>query len=105
MRKKDFVKKAGDLEAQLNGRRLNVETKAFSTDSVGWFFQGKVKVTLPDGNVVTCQGQISLQIVGSKELAPDAHLPGTEDATNHDEPKNESTKPGTNGHAALVAGS
>ncbi len=74
MTKDEFTSEAGFLNVTINGRPLIVDPKAFSTGSVGWYYQGKVIVTLPDGSTLTCQAQVSLQAVGSKDMKGGDHV-------------------------------
>lgn len=45
-----------------------LETKEFSTKSLGWFANGPVHVKLENGVVVKCQLQFQLTLANSKEL-------------------------------------
>lgn len=47
---------------------LECPPKVFSTGSVGYGFNGKVNVTLPDGRVITCQASCNVIVPGSKAL-------------------------------------
>jgi len=48
-----------------------VPTKEFSTGSLGWYLNGKTIIEI-DGTPVQVQLGLSLTIIGSKELPPDA---------------------------------
>jgi hypothetical protein len=70
----DFRAKARPLDVTIAGQTMVAEVKEFSTGSLGWYLNGKVTVEI-DGTRVPVQIGLSLTIVGSKELPPDAEGP------------------------------
>lgn len=66
--REQFAEEARPLMANVGGTPIGVPVKEFSTGSLGWYQQGKITIDL-GGVPVVCQCAISLQIVGSKELA------------------------------------
>ena len=67
MSKNEFVRKAGLLDVTVAKTAVAANPKTFSTGSVGWNFNGKVMVTLPDGTEVRVQITGNAVVVGSKE--------------------------------------
>lgn len=61
-----FVEKAEPVKLVINGQEVLAEKKEFSTGSFGWYFNGKVNVTV-DGKPVSVQVGLNLTVVGSKE--------------------------------------
>lgn len=55
------------IPAVVNGKEIEVEYKEFSTGSLGWYANGKTSVMI-DGKSVPCQVQVSVYVIGSKEL-------------------------------------
>lgn len=66
-----FRAKAKPVTITINGIPQIAEVKEFSTDSLGWYLNGKTTIEI-DGTPVSVQINTSLIIVGSKELPKDA---------------------------------
>lgn len=62
----EFLSKAKTLEAVIDGQRVVLDVKAFSTGSYGWNATGKLSITV-DGKPVKCQLGVNLTVVGSKD--------------------------------------
>ena len=69
MSKAEFTTNAKPLTVVIDGHPHTADPKAFSTGSVGWNVNGKVTVTLPNGQTVRCQCSVNLTAIGSKEWA------------------------------------
>jgi hypothetical protein len=61
-----FLEKAEPVKLVINGQELLADKKEFSTGSFGWYFNGKVNVTV-DGKPLSVQVGMNLTVVGSKE--------------------------------------
>jgi hypothetical protein len=64
--KTQFIDKAEPVKLVINGQELVADKKEFSTGSFGWFYNGKISVTV-DGKPVSVQVGLNLTVVGSKE--------------------------------------
>lgn len=62
-----FRAAAKPVQLTIDGKAMDMEVKEFSTGSIGWFANGKVTIEL-NGQKVTCQANLMLTVVGSKEL-------------------------------------
>ncbi len=65
--REDFLAKAHSLKVDLNGFPMQADPREFSTGSFGFYFNGKVSIMI-DGKPIQCQCQVSMQVVGSKDL-------------------------------------
>ena len=62
-----FRQNAKPIVAQINGSTILLDAKEFSTNSLGWFYNGKITVMINDVPV-PCTSNLSLVISNSKEL-------------------------------------
>jgi len=69
MKKSEFLASAQPLAVKVGDSSLSAEPKQFSTGSVGYYLNGRISVTLPNGAVVKLQVSGSFTAVGSKEWA------------------------------------
>ena len=67
----EFRSKAKPVPVSIAGKEQIAEVKEFSTDSLGWYLNGKTTIQI-DGTPVSVQIGMNLTIVGSKELPKDA---------------------------------
>ena len=74
-----FREKAQPVRIVINGTTYDVPAKEFSTGSLGWYLNEKIRIEI-DGVQVTAQIGMNLTIVGSKEL-PDDEKPGVSTPT------------------------
>jgi hypothetical protein len=70
----EFRSKAKPVQVTIAGKEQVAEVKEFSTDSLGWYLNGKTTVEI-DGKPVSVQINMSLIVVGSKELPKDEPAP------------------------------
>ncbi|MCC6750115.1 MAG: hypothetical protein IT371_20785 [Deltaproteobacteria bacterium] len=61
-----FMEKAQSVTVNVAGTEVTAERKTFSTGSFGWYYNGKVTVTV-DGKPLQVQVGMNLTVVGSKE--------------------------------------
>ncbi len=61
-----FLEKAEAVKVSINGQEVTAEKREFSTGSFGWYYNGKVSITV-DGKSLSVQCGINLTVVGSKE--------------------------------------
>ena len=61
-----FVEHAEPLKVIINGQEMTAEVKEFSTGSFGWYYNGKINITV-DGKPLSVQIGLNLTVVGSKE--------------------------------------
>ena len=61
-----FLEKAEAIKVVINGQELIADKREFSTGSFGWYYNGKISVTL-DGKPLSIQVGLNLTVVGSKE--------------------------------------
>lgn len=66
----EFTKNAEAMEVTIGGTTTTAEARTFSTGSLGWYLNEKMKVKVGDKQV-TVQVGLNLTIVGSKELPKD----------------------------------
>ena len=64
--KTQFIEKAEPVKLVINGQELVADKRDFSTGSFGWYYNGKVTVTV-DGKPLSVQVGLNLTVVGSKE--------------------------------------
>ena len=64
--KTQFIEKAEPVKLVINGQELVAEKREFSTGSFGWYYNGKVNITV-DGKPLSVQLGLNLTVVGSKE--------------------------------------
>jgi len=69
--RKEFTDAAKPLELSINGKKVVVNPKQFSTGSFGWYLNEKMTLTVGD-KAVTVQLGLNFTVVGSKELPPQA---------------------------------
>ena len=65
----EFRKGAKPLCVNIDGRPLVADPKEFSTGSFGYYYGGKITVTI-DGQPVTVQVGLNMTVIGSKDAAP-----------------------------------
>jgi hypothetical protein len=61
-----FLEKAEPVKVSINGQEIIADKREFSTGSFGWYFNGKISVTV-DGKPLSIQVGLNLTVVGSKE--------------------------------------
>ena len=61
-----FIEKAEPVKLSINGQDLVADKREFSTGSFGWYYNGKVNITV-DGKSLSVQVGLNLTVVGSKE--------------------------------------
>jgi hypothetical protein len=61
-----FIENAEPIKLLVNGQELMADKKEFSTGSFGWYYNGKINVTV-DGKPLSVQVGLNLTVVGSKE--------------------------------------
>lgn len=66
----EFRDNAKPVMVQIGDDKLEAEVKEFSTGSLGWYVNGKIKIDV-GGVRVPVQIGLNLTIVGSKELPQD----------------------------------
>lgn len=66
MTRTDFLKNAPDLNLNLWDNKLNGKARSFTSNNMGWYTGGKVKIEI-DGKYIWGQIGINLTIIGSKE--------------------------------------
>jgi len=66
----EFLGKAAPLNFEIAGTPVVAEPREFGTGSFGWYFTGKVTVTV-DGKPLPVQVGCNLTVVGSKEMPHD----------------------------------
>jgi hypothetical protein len=69
MKKSEFVANAKPIVVNINGVPLEAKPRQFKSDkkSVGYYVNGKVPITLPDGTVGKLQVNANLTVCGSGE--------------------------------------
>lgn len=66
--RKEFNEHAQPLDIIVGDETLEGDPKAFSSGSIGWYVNGKLKEVVVNGKKVTVQVGANFTIVGSKEL-------------------------------------
>jgi hypothetical protein len=61
-----FLEKAESIKVSINGQEIIADKREFSTGSFGWYYNGKISVTV-DGKPLSIQVGLNLTVVGSKE--------------------------------------
>ena len=61
-----FIEKAEPVKLSINGQELVADKREFSTGSFGWYYNGKINITV-DGKLLSVQVGLNLTVVGSKE--------------------------------------
>ena len=61
-----FLEKAEPVKVNLNGQEIVADKREFSTGSFGWYYNGKINITV-DGKLLSVQVGLNLTVVGSKE--------------------------------------
>jgi hypothetical protein len=64
--KTDFLAEAEPVKVEIAGMTLTAEPKEFSTNSFGWYLNGKVTITV-GGKQLPIQVGANLTVVGSKD--------------------------------------
>jgi hypothetical protein len=64
--KTQFIEKAEPVKVVINGQELLADKREFSTGSFGWYYNGKINITV-DGKPLSIQVGLNLTVVGSKE--------------------------------------
>jgi hypothetical protein len=70
-----FTDQAKPLEIIINGEKMHVPVKEFSTGSLGWYLNKKMDIKIGDVPV-SVQIGLNMTIVGSKDLKPKEPKPG-----------------------------
>lgn len=73
----DFRAKGKPMKVTINDKEYLVQTKEFSTGSLGWNLNEKTTIDI-GGTPVSVQIGMNITIVGSKELPPDAPAAGAQ---------------------------
>jgi hypothetical protein len=61
-----FLEKAEPVKVNINGQDIVADKREFSTGSFGWYYNGKITITV-DGKPLSIQVGLNLTVVGSKE--------------------------------------
>ena len=61
-----FLEKAEPVKVTIGTSELVADKREFSTGSFGWYYNGKITVTV-DGKPLSIQVGLNLTVVGSKE--------------------------------------
>jgi hypothetical protein len=61
-----FLEKAEPVKVSINGQEISADKREFSTGSFGWYYNGKINITV-DGKPLSIQVGLNLTVVGSKE--------------------------------------
>jgi hypothetical protein len=61
-----FLEKAESVKVSINGQEIVADKREFSTGSFGWYYNGKINITV-DGKPLSIQVGLNLTVVGSKE--------------------------------------
>jgi hypothetical protein len=61
-----FLEKAEAIKVVINGQEIVADKRAFSTGSFGWYYNGKINVSV-DGKPLSIQVGLNLTVVGSKD--------------------------------------
>jgi hypothetical protein len=64
--KTQFLEKAESVKLVIGTTELVADKREFSTGSFGWYYNGKINVTV-DGKPLSVQVGLNLTVVGSKE--------------------------------------
>jgi hypothetical protein len=64
--KTQFLEKAEPVKLTINGQEIVADRREFSTGSFGWYYNGKVNITV-EGRPLSVQVGLNLTVVGSKE--------------------------------------
>jgi hypothetical protein len=67
--KSQFLDKAEPVKINIGGSDLIADRREFSTGSFGWYYNGKITITV-DGKPLSVQVGLNLTVVGSKEAQP-----------------------------------
>ena len=65
--RQEFTDKAEPVKVTIAGQDQVLESRTFSTGSLGWYTSGKLVITV-NGKPVKVQAAVSLIAVGSKDL-------------------------------------
>lgn len=63
--KADFKEHAKPVELVVDGQKMSLDAREFSTGSLGWGYHGKLTIQI-NGKPVKVQASINLMVVGSK---------------------------------------
>jgi hypothetical protein len=61
-----FLEKAEPVKVSINGQEIIADKREFSTGSFGWYYNGKINITV-DGKPLSVQVGLNLTVVGSKD--------------------------------------
>ncbi len=61
-----FLEKAEPVKVNINGQEIVADKREFSTGSFGWYYNGKINITV-DGKPLSIQVGLNLTVVGSKD--------------------------------------
>ena len=61
-----FLEKAEPVRINVNGQDIVADKREFSTGSFGWYYNGKINITV-DGKPLSVQVGLNLTVVGSKD--------------------------------------
>ena len=64
--KTQFLDKAEAVKIVIGNSELVADKREFSTGSFGWYYNGKINITV-DGKLLAIQVGLNLTVVGSKE--------------------------------------
>lgn len=63
--KGDFLDKAGPLTVVVDGTKVSLEPREFSSGSFGWYYSGKLNIEV-DGKPIKAQVGLNFTVVNSK---------------------------------------
>ena len=66
--KTQFLEKAESVKITIGNTEIVADKREFSTGSFGWYYNGKVNITV-DGKPLSVQVGLNLTVVGSKEAS------------------------------------
>ncbi len=104
----DYRTKAKPISMRFDDQQMTLLTKTFSTGSVGWYVNGKVKILCGD-TYYPCQVSMTVTIIGSKnshaqETAPEDQEGQEPVLLGPVYPYNEIVDPGSNGEVLEASG-
>ena len=68
--RKEFVEHASAVTFEIAGTPVSADPREFSTGSFGWYYTGKVNITVND-KIIPVQVGCNLTVVGSKDVPKD----------------------------------
>lgn len=66
--RKQFAEQARTTAIKVGDTTIDADPRTFASGSLGWYVNGKAKIALADGTIVTVQVGANLTVVNSKEL-------------------------------------